>query len=75
MDGSGKLPTFYRSRSLFRSPLGPGENYAEDKPLSKAIIKGTADLSKLVSASEGREALGASFYHAGLSSEARNRMW
>ena len=31
------------------------EYYAEDRPLSKAIIKGLADLSKLVSADEGRE--------------------
>ena len=34
-----------------------GENYAEDKPLSQAIIKGMADLSKLVSADEGQKLL------------------
>lgn len=33
------------------------EYYAEDRPLSKATIKGLADLSKLVSADEGRELL------------------
>ena len=33
------------------------EYYAEDRPLSKATIKGLADLSELVSADEGRELL------------------
>ena len=52
----------YRLQVLYQWDCEPmcllsAENYAEDKPLSKATIKGMAELSKLVSANEGRQLL------------------